>query len=57
MYLEPNPTEEEVEGQIEITEKLNEAMDQTDRSLTRITHSGFATGDDKQNYVQYAYNL
>lgn len=57
MYLEPNPTEEELKEQIEITEKLNEAIEQTDRSLTKITHSGFATGDDKQNYVQYAYNL
>jgi hypothetical protein len=37
-YIEPNPTEEEIQEQIEVMEKVDEAMEQADRSLTKITH-------------------
>ena len=56
-YIEPNPTEEEIQEQIEVMEKVDEAMEQADRSLTKITHKWYAENSPIQSYVQYAYEI
>jgi hypothetical protein len=39
-YLEPNPTEEEIEEQIKVIEKVNEAIDEADKSLIQLNYTG-----------------
>lgn len=53
-YLEPNPTEEEVEEQIKVIEKVNEAINEADK---KIIHKWFAEDSPVQLYVQYAYEI
>ena len=53
-YLEPNPTEEEIEEQIKVIEKVNEAINEADK---KIIHKWFAEDSPVQLYVQYAYEI
>lgn len=53
MYIEPNPTFEELEEEIRITEMVYEALDEAEK----ITHKWFSEDDEKQQMVQYAYKL
>ena len=53
-YLEPNPTEEEIEEQIKVIEKVNEAINEADK---KIIHKWFAEDSIVQKYVQYAYEI
>lgn len=58
LYIEPNPTEEEVEEQIEVIEKVNKAMEEAERIAKQtIIHKWFKEDDEKQKMVQYAYEL
>lgn len=58
MYIEPNPTEEEIEEEIRVIEKVNEAMNEAEnRATKKITHKGFAKDSIVQQYVQYAYEI
>ena len=58
MYIEPNPTFEEIEEEIRVIEKVNEAMNEAENRATRkITHKWFATWDGRQQMVQYAYEI
>ena len=63
LYLEDNPTEEEIKEQIEVIEKVNEALEEADKSVMKINytwtliHKWFSENDIKQKYVQYAYKL
>ena len=63
MYIEPNPTEEEVEEQIKVIEKVNEAINEADKSLIQLNYTGtlvhkwFKADDPKQKMVAYAYKL
>ena len=62
-YLEPNPTEEEVEEQIKVIEKVNEAIDEADKNVIQLnytgtlTHKGYPKDSIVQNIVWYAYKL
>lgn len=59
-YLEPNPTEEEIQEQIEVIEMVNDAMDTADLTLNytwTLVHKWFSREDIRQKYVQYAYKL
>jgi hypothetical protein len=39
LYIEPNPTFEEIEEEIRVIEKVNEAMDEAEnRTTKKITH-------------------
>jgi hypothetical protein len=40
LYLEPNPTEEEIQEQIKVIEKVNEAIDEADKSLIQLNYTG-----------------
>lgn len=56
LYIEPNPTEEEVEEQIRVMEKLEWAIDEAEaRTTKKITHKWFSEDSIVQQYVQYAY--
>lgn len=58
MYLEPNPTFEEIEEEIRVIETVEKAMDEADnRATKKITHKGFAKDSIVQQYVQYAYEI
>ena len=63
LYLEDNPTEEEIKEQIEVIEKVNEALEEADKNTIHINytwailHKWFSENDIKQKYVQYAYKL
>lgn len=58
MYLEPNPSFEEIEEEIKVIEKVNEAMDEAEnRATKKIKHSGFSEDSIVQQYVQYAYEI
>lgn len=67
MYLEPNPTEEEVEEQIRVMEMVEEAMQEADKMVEAeeiklnytgvLIHKGFKEDDEKQKMVAYAYKL
>ena len=58
MYIEPNPTFEEIEEEIRVIEKVNEAMNEAEnRATKKITHKWFATWDGRQQMVQYAYEI
>ena len=63
MYIEPNPTFEEIEEEIRVSEMVEEAMNEAENSIIQINytwtlvHKGFARDDIKQKYVQYAYKL
>lgn len=62
-YLEPNPSFEEIEKEIETTEMIYQAMDQAEESIIRINYDGklihkwFKADDEKQKMVAYAYKL
>ena len=64
-YIEPNPTEEEIQEQIEVMEKVEQAIEETDKKVWTIQlnytwtiiHKWFARDDVKQKMVQYAYKL
>jgi hypothetical protein len=34
LYIEPNPTFEEIEEEIRVIEKVNEAIDEADKKIT-----------------------
>lgn len=67
MYLEPNPTEEEVEEQIRVMEMVNSAMEEAEKQVQEsniqvnytgtLIHKGFKEDDEKQKMVAYAYKL
>jgi hypothetical protein len=58
MYLEPNPTFEEIEEEIRVIETVEKAMDEAEnRTTKKITHKGFAKDSIVQQYVQYAYEI
>ena len=58
LYIEPNPTFEEIEEEIRVIEKVNEAMNEAEnRATKKITHKWFATWDGRQQMVQYAYEI
>lgn len=58
MYIEPNPTEEEIEEEIRVIEKVNEAMNEAEnRAVRKIRHKWYAEDSIVQDYVNYAYNL
>ena len=63
MYIEPNPTFEEIEEEIRVSEMVEEAMNEAENSIIQINytwtlvHKWFARDDIKQKYVQYAYKL
>jgi len=39
LYLEDNPTEEEIKEQIEVIEKVNEALEEADKSVMKINYT------------------
>ena len=58
LYIEPNPTEEELAEEIRVTEMVYEAIEQAEEKANQtIIHKWFAEDDEKQKYVQYAYDL
>ena len=58
MYIEPNPTFEEIEEEIRVIEKVNEAMNEAEnRAVRKIRHKWYAEDSIVQDYVNYAYNL
>ena len=58
MYIEPNPTFEEIEEEIRVSEMVEEAMNEAEnRATKKITHKWFATWDGRQQMVQYAYEI
>lgn len=63
MYIEPNPTFEEIEEEIRVIEKVNEAMNEAENSIIQINYTGtlihkwFKRDDPKQKMVAYAYKL
>ena len=60
MYIEPNPTEEEIQEQIEVIEAVNDAIATADLQLNytgTLVHKWFKKEDEKQKMVQYAYKL
>lgn len=66
IYLEPNPTEEEVEEQIKVMEMVEDAMNEAEKMVENdikinytgdIIHKGFKEDDEKQKMVKYAYKL
>lgn len=47
-----------MEEQIKVIEIVNEAMDEAERIATQtIIHKWFNENDEKQKYIQYAYEL
>ena len=63
MYIEPNPTEEEIQEQIKVIEKVDNAIKQAENNIIKLNyewtlvHKGFKKDDPKQKMVQYAYKL
>ena len=63
MYIEPNPSEEEIQEQIEVMEMVEQALDEAENNIIKLNytwtlvHKWFARDDIKQKYVQYAYKL
>ena len=67
LYLEPNPTEEDVEEQIRVMEMVNGAMEEAEKQVQEsniqvnytgtLIHKGFKEDDEKQKMVAYAYKL
>ena len=63
MYIEPNPTFEEIEEEIRVSEMVEEAMNEAENSIIQINYTGtlihkwFKRDDPKQKMVAYAYKL
>ena len=58
MYIEPNPTFEEIEEEIKVIEKVEEAMNEAEnRATKKIRHKWFSEDSPVQLYVQYAYEV
>lgn len=58
LYIEPNPTEEEVKEQIEVIEKVNNAMEEAEKVAKQtITHKWFAEDSYQQELIRYAYSI
>ena len=63
LYIEPNPTFEEVEEQIRVMEMVEQAMTEAENNIIQLNYTGtlihkwFKRDDERQKYVQYAYKL
>ena len=62
LYIEPNPTEEELAEEIRVTEMVYEAIEQAEEKAEEetkqtIIHKWFAEDSIVQKYVQYAYEI
>lgn len=58
MYIEPNPTFEEIEEEIRVSEMIEEAMNEAEnRATKKITHKWFPSDSYVQDIVNYAYQL
>lgn len=63
MYIEPNPTFEEIEEEIRVIEKVNEAMNEAENNIIQINYTGtlihkwFSEDSLTQKIVNYAYKL
>lgn len=63
MYLEDNPTEEEIEQQIKISEEIEQVMEQAEDNIIRLNytwtlvHKWYPADSQAQKIVQYAYKL
>ena len=63
MYIEPNPTFEEIEEEIRVSEMVEEAINEAENSIIQINYTGtlihkwFKRDDPKQKMVAYAYKL
>jgi len=63
LYIEPNPTFEEIEEEIRVSEMVEEAMNEAENNIIQINYTGtlihkwFKRDDPKQKMVAYAYKL
>ena len=63
MYIEPNPTFEEIEEEIRVSDMVEEAMNEAENSIIQINYTGtlihkwFSEDSLTQKIVNYAYKL